>query len=306
MRSLFITVGKFVFFAGACNSHPMATIAKPSGNDGVVAVVPDAGIEVSSPDSEIIILGGPDSGVEVMRSDGGGSDRTVAGDTVLAGDRFIAPDLTPVPDAPRQPIDMAPQVSRCVSEMPSSVILCDDFSNPAPVIQRVEHPWQDLPDMAVFLSDEKVVIADPGSWSASYVQWSSPVDFRDTSLEVDMTAATAARSLSFVMWGGPPTYISAGLQRDEKSLYLFIVVNDLVVARLSASVSMAPNRTQRVGLEIRANGQIQCTVDGAVVLVTTADLSPYPRILPAGIGADSYPSQQFTYDNLTVRRLTGP
>ena len=129
--------------------------------------------------------------------------------------------------------------------------------------------------------------------------------FRDTSIEVDMTATTSDRSLSFVIWGAPPTYISLGLQRDENAMYLHVVVNDVIKNRISASASMAPNKTQRVKMELLASGQIRGIVDGVVSLNATIDLSPFPATLTPGIGADSYPSQRFTFDNLVVRKLMG-
>jgi hypothetical protein len=233
------------------------------------------------------------------------ADDIIPRDTVVDADAFAPPADVASLEAP----DAAPSDSSglgCGIDAGSGVVRCDDFSNSGLQPTRTALPWEDLTGMTVVVTGGTAVIQDPGSWSSSYVQEGSAMDFRDTSLEVDMTAATASRSYSYVIWGGPPTYISSGLQRDEQSLYLYLVVNDSVKTRLSANCSMAPNKTQRFALEIHADGRIRCLVDDVVILTTTQDLSAYPTMLPPGIGANSYPSQKFTFDNLVVRKLAGP
>jgi hypothetical protein len=160
--------------------------------------------------------------------------------------------------------------------------------------------------MLVSIAGGQATFQDQG-WSSSYMQWSSALGFRDTTMEVDMSASTATRSLSFIMWGTSPNYVITGLQRDEQNVYLWVVVNGQNQVQLSANVaSIVPNKVQRVGLLIQSNGQIQSTVDGVVVLTATADLSAFPTTLLPSIGANAYTPQTFTFDNLVVHQLPSP
>jgi hypothetical protein len=285
MHSIFAVVGVLFVLTAACTSHPLVRPAVQTSDGGDVI-----GIDPAK-ESEI-------DGAAMAEPDGSHDTK----------------DATTVTDVPtrdglsREAPDSAPLDSgsnTCLSQPTESLLLCDDFSNPTPPTPRVAYPWPGLTGMTVTLAPDTAVIQDPGQWSAAYVQWSRAMDFRDTSIEVDMTATTSDRSLSFVIWGVPPTYISLGLQRDENAMYLHVVVNDVIKNRISASASMAPNKTQRVKMELLASGQIRGIVDGVVSLNATIDLSPFPATLTPGIGADSYPSQRFTFDNLVVRKLMG-
>ncbi len=157
------------------------------------------------------------------------------------------------------------------------------------------------------VSGSALVVEDPQGFSACYAELGGEIDFRNTSIEVTMSATTEERSLSAVSWGTPSNLISAGLQRDEHALYLHVVVGDEVRARLSSSVAVAPGQHQRVRMEVRANGSIRCFVDEQLVLDTTQDLSRLPRMLAPGVSANSYPPEQrFTFDDFVVRRLGQP
>jgi hypothetical protein len=339
MRGVLSIIGAFAIVATGCTSHPLARIvdrdadtSRAGGSpadDGSVESTRDAGTLVTATDAVIAVIAPatPSSDAVPLAPDGE-PDGAVIGDAILLKDTAVAADRQSpsTVDAPlprdgavldgvvrmqdlnsRQEPDAAPMDSlgmTCALDPAPNVVLCDDFSNPAPQTTRTIVPWPDLTSMQVAITGGTAVIKDPGSWSSSFVEWGSEMDFRDTSAEVDMTAKTASRSLSYIIWGEPPTYLSAGLQRDEQALYLHVVVNDVVVARLSGAAKMAPKQTQRVKMEIHADGQIQCSVDGKVVLTTKQDLSVFPATLAPGIGANSYPSQEFTFDNFVVRKLT--
>jgi hypothetical protein len=276
MRGIFGVSGAFMVVAAACTSHPLVR------NVGRDAGVEEGGNATPTPLVPTI------------------DNVAISTDAAPATDTVVTSAATPIRDTGPAPSDAyAPPCSA------PNTILCDDFSNPTPPITRTVVPWPSMTAMTVAVSGGVATIQDPGAWSSSFIEWGSSVGFRDTSLEVDMTATTASRSLSYVIWGGPPTYISAGLQRDENELYVHVVVNNAVVARVSGSAKMAPDQTQHVALEVRANGQIRCMVDGVVVLTMSQDLSVFPSTLAPGVGANSYPSQHFTFDNLLVRKLTG-
>lgn len=58
---------------------------------------------------------------------------------------------------------------------------------------------------------------------------------------------------------------------------------------------------------MRANGSIQCFVDGKLVLSTTQDLAKLPRMLAPGVNANANPpAQRFTFDDFVVRKLAQP
>jgi hypothetical protein len=195
----------------------------------------------------------------------------------------------------------------CASEPSAGLLVCDDFSTTTSTTPRQFLPWNGMPSLAMSVSGSTLVFEEPKDFSACYAVLGSEMDFRDTSIEVTMSATTEERSLSAVSWGNPSNLISGGLQRDEHALYLHLVVNGNIRARLSAPVQMAPGQYQRVRMEVRANGSIRCFVDDQLVLSTTQDLSGLPQMLAPGVSANSYPPEQrFTFDDFAVRRLAQP
>jgi hypothetical protein len=195
----------------------------------------------------------------------------------------------------------------CASQASTGLLVCDDFSTPMATSPRKFLPWNGMPSLLMSVSDGTLVFEKPTAFAASYAVLGPEMDFRDTSIEVTMSAETTDRSLSAVCWGNPSDLISGGLQQDEDALHLHVVVNGNVQARLSASVQTAPGQARRVKMEVRANGSIRCFVDGTPVLSTTQDLSKLPPTLAPGINADSYPpAQRFTFDDFMVRRLAQP
>jgi hypothetical protein len=195
----------------------------------------------------------------------------------------------------------------CASQPSAGLLVCDDFSTTTPATIRRFLPWLDMPSLSMAVSGSALVFDDPPDFSACYAQLGPDMDFRNTSIEATMSSTTEERSLSSVSWGTPSNLINAGLQRDEHALYLHFVVGDALLARLSAPVDMAPGQYQRVRMEVRSNGSIQCFVDDQLVLATTQDLSGLPRTLAPGVAANSYPpAQRFTFDDFVVRRLAEP
>ncbi len=194
----------------------------------------------------------------------------------------------------------------CASQPSTGPLVCDDFSTPT-TTPRQFLPWDNMPSLSMSVSDGTLVFEKPTAFAASYAVLGQEMDFRDTSIEVTMSAETEERSLSAVCWGNPSNLISGGLQRDERALYLHVVVNGNLQDRLSASVQTAPHQYQHVRMEVRANGLIQCFVDNKLVLSTTQDLSKLPQKLAPGINANSYPpAQRFTFDDFVVRKLAQP
>jgi len=195
----------------------------------------------------------------------------------------------------------------CKTGVCSQVLLFNDLSAPLPWTDRTVQGWASVPTpMTVSVENGRMVMQDPGEWSSSFVQWSSVLDFRNTALQADMTASATRRSLDFVMWGDAHTNIMAGLQRDEGTAYLLVNLADSQAVRLSATAPTPVAQAQRFLLEIRATGQIRVLVDGALVIETmvpAATFSAMPATMASCLGANAYPGQTFTFDNLWVWRL---
>lgn len=224
-----------------------------------------------------------------------GADRPLA-----PSDAAIDPGVAPCTDAGGETC-----AEFCASQPSAGLLVCDDFSTATPDAPRRLLPWNDMPSLTMSVSGSSLVLEDPEGFSACSAQLGPEMDFRDTSIEVTMSAETEVRSLSAVSWGTPANLINAGLQRDEHTLYLHFVVKDVLRARLSSKVlPMAPGQYQRVKMEVRASGLIRCFVDDQLVLETTQDLSGLPRTLAPGLHANAYPPEQrFTFDDFVVRKL---
>jgi hypothetical protein len=197
--------------------------------------------------------------------------------------------------------------SFCASQPSTGLLVCDDFSAEATTPSRRFLPWNDMPSLLMSLSGGALIFEKPTAFAASYAVLGAEAAFLDTSIEATMSAETRERSLSAVCWGNPSNLISVGLQRDEGALYLHVVVGGNVQTRLSASAQTEPHRSQRVRMEVGADGSIRGFVDGKLILSATADLSRLPRMLTPGINANSYPPmQRFTFDDFVVRNLAQP
>jgi hypothetical protein len=195
----------------------------------------------------------------------------------------------------------------CATAQMAGLLVCDDFSTTSSTTPREFLPWKDMPSLTMSVSGSTLVFEEPKDFSACYAVLGGEMDFRDTSIEVTVSATTEERSLSAVSWGDPTNLISGGLQWDEHALYLHLVVGGNVRARLSAPVDMAPGQYLRVRMEVRANGSIRCFVDDKLVLDTTQSLPGLPRMLAPGVSANSYPPEQrFTFDDFVVRKLAQP
>ena len=195
----------------------------------------------------------------------------------------------------------------CSSQPPAGLLACDDFSSPTVTPARKLLLWNDMPSLTMSVSDGELIFEKPTAFAANYAVLGKEMDYRDTSIEVLMSADTEERSLSAVCWGNPQNLISAGLQRDEHALYLHVVVDGNIITRLSADVATVPHQTQHVRLEVRASGLIQCFVDDKLVMSVNQDLSDLPKALAPGINTNSYPpSQRFAFDDFVVRKLIQP
>jgi hypothetical protein len=192
----------------------------------------------------------------------------------------------------------------CASQSSTSVLVCDDFSDSTATTPRKFMPWKDMPGLTASVSGSTLVFENPTDFAANYAVLGKEMDFRDTSIEVTMTAETNERSLSAVCWGNPSNLISAGLQWDEDALYLHVQINGDLKTRLSGSARTDSHVARRVRMEIRADGSIRCFVDDKQVLSTTQDLSKLPRTLTPGVNVNSYPPvQRLTFDDFLVRKL---
>jgi hypothetical protein len=263
-----------------------------------------AGADGPRPFDVWIMLGPPDLGRVTALESGAERSPVEAGldRPLLSSDAAIDLGVVPCNDGGGETC-----AAFCAAQPSAGVLVCDDFSGAMPAPPRELVPWDDMPSLAVSVSGSALVLEDPRSFSACSLNLGPEMDFRDTAIEVTMSATTEARSLSAVSWGTPTNLINAGLQRDEHALYLHFVVDGVLLARLSSPIDMAPGQSQRVRMEVRATGLIQCFVDDRLVLSTTEDLSRLPRTLAPGVHANAYPPEQrFTFDDFVVRKLAQP
>lgn len=203
--------------------------------------------------------------------------------------------------------------SYCATQTGIGVIYCEDFSSPNPLAAyTLLNPYADGP-LVIGIDNEALLYTNTsaGLGSAATV-YNGTLEFRDTGLEADIRFErpdASLRSAMAIEWsdGAPKkNRISWFFQLDEQRAYLFIRINGTDIAPASTPVTILPNVTYRLRLEVNDNNRIKGYFNGVLIMDRSVDLSGLPLTLSPTFLGNSYPStplSNFRFDNALVRQI---
>ena len=196
----------------------------------------------------------------------------------------------------------------CASQTSSSIIFCEDFSGADPLAQYTVFNYRD--PFSIFVENEELVYRQPGyGFSAAAALHNNALEFRDTSFEADLRFETSNSNLRTRMgieWCTEPLFdhrIHWGLQHDEDVGAFEVFINGTnVTGVVTFPVTVEPNVTYRVRLDVEGNNKIKGYVDGNLIFDRTIDLSGLPQFMrPAFHGNSHAGSLDQHYDNAIIQ-----